>query len=145
MPWRLTFSGGTTISTGLAAARRALLKANVRTADVIVASDFYDNVSDASPLHRELEAYARMPGVTVWTLPLPQASSSGLEQFRRFAEPKPRVYRFSATVGSGAPRAATGVAAHLSASFLFAVCIVLVALAAHELLGVGFRWGERHP
>jgi hypothetical protein len=145
MPWRLTFSGGTTISTGLAAARRALLQANIRTANVVVASDFYDNVSDASRLRRELQAYAQMPGVTVWTLPLPQVSRSGVEQFRRFAEPKPAVYRFSTAVRSGAPRAATSVTAPLSASFLLAVCVVLVALAAHEFLGVGFRWGESRP
>jgi hypothetical protein len=147
MPWRLTFSGGTTISTGLAAARRALLQANIRTADVVVASDFFDNVSDASRLRRELRAYAQIPGITIWTLPLPQASPSGVEQFRRFAKPEPAVYRFSTAVRSGAPapRAAATAAVPLSASFLFAVCVVLIALAAHEFLGVGFRWGESHP
>lgn len=145
MPWRLTFSGGTTISTGLATARRALLDAHIGTANVVVASDFYDNVSDTSRLRRELQAYAQMPGVTVWIVPLPQASRSGLDEFRHFAEPKPTAYGFPTAVHSGVTRAATSAAAPLSPSFFFAACIVLVALAALELLGVGFRWGEGHP
>lgn len=145
MPWRLTFSGGTTISAGLETARRALLQTNIRTADVVVASDFYDNVSDVSGLRGELQAYATLPGVTLWTLPLPQVSRSGLEQFRRFAKPKPAAYRFSPATRSDAVRTATVVAAPLSASFLIAVCVVILALAAHELLGVGFRWGESRP
>jgi hypothetical protein len=142
LPWRLTFSGGTAISTGLAMARTALRRAHIGAAEVVLVSDFYDAVSDQPRLRHELRTYAETPGVALSTMTLPQASASGLASFRRDAAPKGDAYRPPTDHPSKASHAAARFSAPLSFSFLLAVCLVLVALAADELLGPVFSWGD---
>jgi hypothetical protein len=140
-PWE-SFSGGTSISSGLAAARQALARANIRRADVVVASDFADDVMDQLYLRRQLQAYARTPGISVWSAPLPPWSSVGIAFFRRYAPSGAPAYRLGGPRAGTATSAGTGADATLTAPFLLAACLLLAALAAQGLVGAPFSWGE---
>jgi hypothetical protein len=141
-PWE-SFSGGTSISTGLAAARQALARAGVRRADVVVASDFSDDVMDELYLRRQLHAYSRVPGVALWTMPLPPWSDIGLASFRQHAPGGGPPFRPAAARPGASASAGTGVSATLTAPFLLAACLLLAAIAAQGLVGMPFSWGER--
>lgn len=140
-PWALRFSNGTSISRGLALARRLVARDHLDSARVVLVSDLFDSGSDERRLKTELLAYARTPGLELRVLPVPPHSASTLRMFTRYLgerrvtlAPKPHVE--SAGLG------AAGLAASFPAGFVALVCVLAVALGANELLAPRFRWRE---
>ncbi|HEY7691370.1 MAG TPA: VWA domain-containing protein [Gaiellaceae bacterium] len=134
-PWRPSFSGGTRISAGLAAARAALRRDRVH-GSVLLISDLGNPVTDAGATKRQLIALDRA-GIGVKILPLPNALSADLRWFRRlegparFERPLPvRPPRRPATEAVGFPLALAGAAALLA-----------LVLGADQLAGRSLRWG----
>ena len=136
-PWRKTFSGGTTISSGLAAARAALARAGIRRGRVVLLSDLLDSPGDAGRLERQLTAYADDPDVT---LDVRRLSSVG--------EPPPPVY--GRVLGRGAVRSAgTGSPPPLARrdrplplALIGVALLAALALGANELVNVPLRWRQ---
>lgn len=139
-PWGLMFSQGTSIASGLAAARQALARARIGAADVVVASDFNDDPSDYPALRRELKAFARLHATTLSIDPLPPSSTSGVALFRQFADGKATAYRPQRLLPPGDPPGTAAFAAPMTVWFLLAACLVLVAVAADGLLGTFLSW-----
>jgi hypothetical protein len=138
-PWHPSFSGGTTISAGLAAAREAL-ESERGGGTVLLISDLGDSLSDFGLVRRELVALddARIP---VRILALPNAAVKDVKWFRKLegAESFVRPLRPvpSDPTADGPPSSET--------AFPIAVGLitVLVAflLAIDELAGRALRWG----
>ncbi len=134
-PWYASFSGGTRISAGIAAARRALRRDHARGRIVLI-SDLGDAPSDVSPLRAELVRLAQA-GIELRVLPLPTTFPKDLRRFQQLegpqvadtALPPPRRQRAAA-----APSLAVPVALALAGVLL------AVALAANELFGSTLRW-----
>src|SRR5262249_45967614 len=72
-PWYASFSGGTALSTGLAATRQALALARLR-GRVILISDLSGDPSNRRRLREELIAYARDPSLDLRIVPVPGSS-----------------------------------------------------------------------
>jgi hypothetical protein len=129
-PWSTTFSGGTDISTGLAAARKALDRAG--GGRVLLLSDLADGPEDGQPLRNELLAYARDRHVRLEVVPLPGVVPSDQAVYRRFLGPVI------------APSVSSRVApddAHAPPWRLLAVLGGLaLVLAAAELLAAPLAW-----
>jgi hypothetical protein len=134
-PWHPSFSGGTRISSGLAAAGAALRRERLHGTALLI-SDLGDAPSD---LRRLREVLVRLDGMGIGLkiLPLPNALSIDVRWFRRltgpegFADPLPAAVRPAAFQrGSAAfPLALAGAA----------VLLALV-LAANELAARPLRW-----
>lgn len=134
-PWYPSFSGGTRISAGLAAAREALMRDGVR-GDILLITDLGDAPDDRNATRRELVSLARA-GIDMHVLALPNAYRSDLN-------------RFGKLVGPGAMRAelprapAAQAAARGGSSFpvwlAIAAALLALALAANERFGVSLRW-----
>jgi hypothetical protein len=135
-PWYVSFSGGTRISAGLAAARRALIRDHLRGRIVLI-SDLGDAADDLARMRRELVELAQA-GIELRVMPLPNTFARDLQRFRRLEGP--HVAHVDLGRAPQKPQAAgIGVPAALAA-----VAILLaVALAANELYGVSLRWRER--
>jgi hypothetical protein len=58
-PWSNTIAGGTSISSGLAAAQRALRRDGIEDGSVLLVSDLDDDPTDLSRLNREVDALRR--------------------------------------------------------------------------------------
>ena len=137
-PWGVSFSAGTTISSGLREAREDLRRAGLSGGRVLLLSDLVDAPQDDPALKRELRTYANDPrldlAVRVLSSNLPQPLS---------------LYR--AILGARAVRAAqvgpppslrTGRHYPLPLWLLVLTAAAALALAANELLGVPLRWRE---
>lgn len=145
-PWA-DFTDGTSLSTGLATARIVLARARIRTADVVVASDFLDDTMDTLRLRRELQAYAHTPGLSLSTLELlpaslPPGSPTALALFRQYLPASLRPYRPQASTPGRSERGSAGVGASLTPGFLLAACLLIALLAAHGLVGAQLSWGD---
>jgi hypothetical protein len=135
-PWYVSFSGGTRISAGLAAAREALTRNHVRGRIVLI-SDLGDAADDLAKMKRELVALEQA-GIELRVMPLPTTFARDLKRFHRLEGPK------VAQVDVAAPpraRQAAGIA--VPASLAALAVLVALALAANELYGVSLRWQER--
>jgi uncharacterized protein YgbK (DUF1537 family) len=133
-PWSLRFTGGTSISTGVAAAREALRRDRSR-GTVVLVSDAADAAMDEQALRRQLLALAREP--LDFRLVLLRGSSpadAGIYRriFGRHAvrmAPPAEPAAATARHGGGFPVWATAIAA-----------IAALLLAARELLAISLRW-----
>ena len=135
-PWYASFSGGTRISAGIAAAREALRRDHVR-GRVILISDLGDAPDDLKPLRRELVRLAAA-GIELRILPLPTTFARDLRRFRRLEGPQvaqdalpPQRHAEPARQSAALPTALAAVAVLLA-----------LALAANELYGISLRWKE---
>ena len=136
-PWFGTFSGGTQISTGLAAAREALAGAD--GGRVVLVSDLADARPDAPRLLRELMAYRR-EGLDLRVVALPPATESDKDVYRRAAGAREAVVD-SDSLGTSGPGGVAG--AGLFPVVLAAlVGLVGLAVAAHESVAAPLRWGR---
>jgi von Willebrand factor type A domain len=135
-PWYPSFTGGTSISAGLAAARQALERDHVR-GRVLLISDLGDTPDDRPSMRRELVALAQA-GIPLKVLVLPNAFSSDLLWFRSLEGPG-KVQAALPAPAAPTPRPVV----HTGFPLSLAVAAVLLALAlgAFELLGVSLRWG----
>lgn len=82
-PWFRQFSGGTHISTGLAAARQALERDAGGSGRVLLLSDLAEAREDLGRLAEELVAYARDSQLELEIVALPPATEAELALFRR--------------------------------------------------------------
>jgi len=133
-PWYASFSGGTRISAGIAAAREALTRDHAHGRIVLI-SDLGDAPSDLESLRAELVRVAAA-GIELRILPLPTTFPRDLRRFRQLEGPQvaDTVVPPRRQVAAAAPSAAVPVA-------LAAVAVLLaLALAANELVGVTLRW-----
>jgi VWA domain-containing protein len=137
-PWYPSFSGGTRMSAGLAAARRALRRDRVH-GQVLLISDLGDAPSDRGALKRELVAYAS-GGLELRVLALPTAYGSDVKRFRQLLGAQ----AVRTSVPPPPPAAPRGGSRRESFPLALALLAVLIAgaLAANELLAVSLRWRE---
>jgi len=137
-PWMTTFSRGTRISSGLALARRMIVRDGLRSARVLLVSDLFDSPEDLGQLRTELLAYVRLPHVELRVLPLPPFSTQTMSAVRRYLGER------DVTVTPVAlPRLENaGPGAAFPLEFVSLVGVLALALAANELLGATFRWRE---
>jgi hypothetical protein len=137
-PWMTTFSRGTRISTGLALARRMIVRDGLRSARVLLVSDLFDAATDGRALRTQLLAFARLPRVELRVLPLPPFSTDTMTMFQRLLGERHVAVApvASAPVAEAVPRA------RFPLTFVALVGALALALAANELLGATFRWRE---
>jgi hypothetical protein len=133
-PWAPAFSGGTTISSGLAAARRSL--EHERGGRIVLISDLGDAPSDLPLLRRELLALTRR-GISVRAIPLPTAAQRDVAFFRSWlGRDKVGVRLEPAFTRTAAPTARGA----LPTMLVVLAGAVALALAASELFAVSLRW-----
>jgi hypothetical protein len=136
-PWYTSFSGGTRISAGLAAARSALTRDHVHGRIVLI-SDLGDAADDLARMQREL-VRLEQTGIELRVMPLPTTFARDLRRFRRLEGP-----RVTDVVAPARPRRPAQAAGIAVPAMLAAVGVLLaIALAANELYGVSLRWRER--
>lgn len=135
-PWYTSFSGGTRISAGLAAARTALIRDHVRGRIVLI-SDLGDARDDLTRMKREL-VRLEQTGIELRVMPLPTTFARDLRRFRRLEGPH-------VTDVAPAPPPRRAQAAGIAVPVMLAAAGVLlaIALAANELYGVSLRWREQ--
>jgi hypothetical protein len=139
-PWTGSFSAGTQIGAGLAAARAAVVHAGLRSARVILVSDLDDSQQDVPRMRRELLAYARDPALRLRVAVVPGYN-------RRTAGVYRRILGSQALAIGGPPAEAFG-ASGISGSrrFPYTAAVLAVAaalvLAVHELLNAPLAWRE---
>jgi hypothetical protein len=135
-PWNDSFSAGTQIGRGLAAARLALQRAGIERGRVILVSDVSDAVLDAPLMRRELLAYARDSNISLRLSAVPGNDTSAVALFRRVLGPK------ALAVG----RPPTSALVPRSHGFPTAAVSIVVAiallLAAYELTNAPLAWRE---
>jgi hypothetical protein len=136
-PWFGTFSGGTRISTGLAAAREAL--AGSRGGRVVLVSDLAAARPDVPRLLRELLTYRRT-GLDLRVVALPPATERDKDLYRRAAGAGESVVD-ATSLRTGGPGGFAGAGLFPVA---LAALIVLVGLVvgAHEAAAAPLRWGR---
>jgi hypothetical protein len=134
-PWRPSFSGGTRISAGLAAARAALRRDRGH-GSVLLISDLGNPVTDAGATKRQLIALDRA-GIDVKILPLPNALSADLRWFRRLEGPA----RFEHPLPARQPRRPATEAFGFPLALAGAATLLALVLAADQLAGRSLRWG----
>jgi hypothetical protein len=135
-PWFRKFSGGTSISTGLAAARAALADTGAR-GRVLLVSDLDDTFSDEGALAQELATYAR-ERIPLEVVALPPATAATVKLFRNVLGDATTV-RTSSSLRSGAASAAARAPA-LPVAFMVLAGLVALALALHEARFAPLRW-----
>jgi hypothetical protein len=140
-PWATTFSDGTKISAGLAAARAALARDHV-AGRIVLISDLVDDTLDRPAVRSELVRALRNPRLSVRVVALPTGifgsddsdmrlyrSLLGREAVGRSYPVPPAPRAAGATGGAGFPGGLVGL-----------TLIAAVALAVFELVGVTLRW-----
>lgn len=133
-PWYPTFTGGTRISVGLAAARRALQRDRVH-GRILLISDLGDPPDDRPALRRQLLSLAQA-GIKLQVLALPNARASDRLWFRRLEGPG--TVRTQPPAPPPPRRSAAGPA--FPAALAAVAVLLAIALALHERLGVSLRW-----
>jgi hypothetical protein len=135
-PWFGTFSGGTRISTGLAAARELLARTRASNARVVLLSDLANASDDMPRLVSELIEYRR-GHIDLGVIALPPAIERDKDLYRR-------MLGTSGSVTDSVSQRRSEAAAFLGADFptWFAALAVLVglAVAANEVLAAPLRW-----
>jgi hypothetical protein len=137
-PWYASFSAGTRISAGLAAARGALTRDHVH-GRILLISDLGDAPEDAKRLRTELVRLAQA-GISLRVLPLPTSFKRDIRRFRRLEGP----HVAEITLPPPSPRPATRQrqSAALPTALAAVAVLIALALAANELYGVSLRWKE---
>ena len=136
-PWSDSFSAGTQVGVGLAAARVSLARAGIEHARVILVSDVGDAVTDIPLMRRELLAYARDPKLELRLAVVPGNDRSTVAIFRRLlgrralaiGRPPPATARVAESRDFPLPAVAVAVA-------------IALLLAAYELTNAPLAWRE---
>jgi hypothetical protein len=137
-PWAMNFSSGTTISSGLALARRLVARDHLGAARVLLVSDLFDADADYGRLKTELLAYARTPGLELRVQPLEPHSVRTLRMFTQYLGE----HRVALRPGTTQRVEAAGAGSSFPVAFVALVCVLAVALGANELVASRFRWQE---
>jgi predicted kinase len=135
-PWSDSFSAGTQIGVGLAAARQSLARSGIERARVILVSDVGDAVTDLPLMRRELLAYARDPKLELHLAVVPGYDRSTVALFRRL------LGRHALALGRPP---ATALRAESRGFPLPAVAVavaIALFLAAYELTNAPLAWRE---
>jgi hypothetical protein len=136
-PWSDTFSAGTQIGRGLAAARAALGRAGIRRARVILVSDLFDSQADMPRMRRELLAYVRDPALELRVAAVPDYSTATAALYRRVLGS--RSFAVAHPPATAAPPAARRGFPFLAVAL---VAVAALVLAAYELLAAPLSWRE---
>lgn len=135
-PWAITFSAGTQIGKGLAAAHDALTRAGIQKGRVVLVSDVDDSTADTPLMRRELLAYARDPAIQLRVALVPYYNEHSAALYGRVLGQAALAHRrppLEAAVSRGSGTQILPLA--------LAVAAVL-ALAVHELLSAPLAWRE---
>jgi hypothetical protein len=135
-PWYASFSGGTRMSAGIAAAREALARDHAR-GRVVLISDLGEALDDLKALRRELVRLAGA-GIELRVLPLPTTFRRDVQRFRRLEGPQVAQDALPPLRRTSPARDSAAVPVALAAVAL----LLALALAANELYGVSLRWRE---
>jgi hypothetical protein len=136
-PWYAGFSGGTTISAGLATARAMIERDGGGHVGVLLVSDLDNKPADREVLPQELVAYARA-GITLDVVAVPPGTDERLRLYEGIAggtvirSRELAAVGASGAVGAGAPLAAVAV-----------VCALALLLAAYERSAAPLAWTAR--
>lgn len=137
-PWGLSFSGGTAISKGLAAARASLRRAGMHGGRVVLLSDLIDSPQDQLALRRQLDAYARDPALELEVRALSTRMTQPIGLYRRMLGAAA-----AQDAQAGPPPPLPSSARRPLSVWLIALAALgAVALAANELLAAPLRWRE---
>jgi hypothetical protein len=137
-PWATNFSSGTTISGGLALARRLVARDRLGAARVVLVSDLFDADADYTRLKTELLAYARTPGLELRVRPLEPHSARTLRMFTQYLGER----RVAIDPATTRHVEAAGAGPSFPVAFVALVCVLAIALGANELVASRFRWHE---
>jgi von Willebrand factor type A domain len=135
-PWHPSFSGGTTISTGLQAAREALAGAG-GGGTVLLISDLGDTSSDLPAVRRELVALDRAR-IAVRILALPNALPTDRKWFRGVEGDE----SFVRKLGAAPPRRAGTPALGFPVAAAAIAALLALVLSADTLAARSLRWGD---
>jgi hypothetical protein len=135
-PWTDSFSAGTQIGRGLAAARLALQRAGIEHGRVILVSDVSDALLDIPLMRRELLAYARDPNIELRLAAVPGNDTSAVSLFRRVLGRK--------ALAVGRPPASALVSESHGFPTTAVVIVVAIALllAVYEATSAPLSWRE---
>jgi hypothetical protein len=136
-PWFRRFSGGTRISTGLAAARHALERDAGGAGTILLLSDLEEANEDVPRLTTELAAYARNPELSLNIVGLPPATEAKTALFERILGGRETVVE---SAELALPRSAGAPAGSLPIWFVVVCGLVGVLLAANELFANPLAW-----
>jgi hypothetical protein len=135
-PWTDSFSAGTQIGRGLAAARLALRRAGIERGRVILVSDVSDAVLDAPLMRRELLAYARDRNVALRLAAVPGNDKSAVALFRHV------LGRKALAVGRPPASALAPESRGFPTTAVAIVVAIALLLAAYELRNAPLAWRE---
>jgi hypothetical protein len=142
-PWFGRFSGGTRISTGLAAARRALQRDAGGSGRILLVSDLQEAAEDQGAMLQELVTLAERPSIDLRVVGLPPATAADIELFRRL------VGHDDAVVSSFALERRSSSGGVLSGGFpvllVALVAVIGVIVAASELWTSPLTWRRPRP
>jgi hypothetical protein len=136
-PWHPSFSGGTRISMGLAAATAALQRDRAHGTALLI-SDLGDAPSDLRKVRNELLGLDHA-GIGLKILPLPNALSSDVKWFRRLAGPEGFTHPLPATAE---PERSVQRTAGFPLALAVVAGLLALVLAADELAARSLRWRE---
>lgn len=135
-PWAVSFSGGTTISSGLREARADLHRAGFDGGRVLLLSDLVDAPQDDPALKRELDAYAADPSLDLEVRVLSSTLQQPVSLYRGILG---RAAVLPAQAGAP-PSLRTARHDPLPVWLIGLAVAAAVALALVELLGTPLRW-----
>jgi len=134
-PWGPSFKGGTLISAGLVAARRAIRRDHVH-GSVLLISDLGNPPSDGTAVKRQLIAFERT-GIGVKILALPNALRRDVRWFERVEGPT----AFDRPLPVARPPSPTRVPAVFPLGLAAAAALLALVLGADQLVTRSLRWG----
>jgi hypothetical protein len=137
-PWYGRFSGGTQISTGLAAARQALVRAAGGRGRVLLVSDLQEADEDLGRLGQELLAYALEPGIDLRVIALPPATAADIDAYRRVLGD--RAAAVSASSLKRRDRSGDVLGVGFPAGLAVVVGLLALATAVYEVRGAPLSW-----
>jgi hypothetical protein len=140
-PWSISFSSGTKISSGLALARRLVVRDHLGATRVLLVSDLFDSVGDQKRLKSELLAYTRTPGVELRVLPVEPHSRETMSMFAAYLG----AHHVALSVPPPSRVTVAGPSAAFPVAFVVLIGVVAVALAANEIVAPRLDWRVPQP
>jgi hypothetical protein len=135
-PWSNSFSAGTQIGRGLAAARAALSRARIEAARVLLVSDLDDSTEDKPRMRRELLTYARDPGLELHVAAVPGYDYATLGLYRRVLGDR------ALAIGQPPAAASSDDAGGFPVAAVALAIAAALLLASYELVNAPLSWRE---
>ena len=135
-PWSDSFSAGTQVGVGLAAARVSLERAGIERARVILVSDVGDAITDLPLMRRELLTYARDPRLELRLAVVPGHDRSTVALFRRL------LGHDALAIGRPPSTARVGESNDFPLPAVAVAVAIALLLAAYELTNAPLAWRE---